>query len=310
MPSASTLSQKSVRYLRKNYGYLKKDPSFFFMKTVARFELARTLRRRTSSLPGAPPLPLLPSPPATTSRVTGDAADAAATLEREGYYVGLRLTPEALAGLLRRAENETCFGDRDPQMPFRLGELHEAQQRYGRRFKMGSYFNQPESWPEFQAIRDEPVLQRIAQEYLGCAPVYLRSDLMWSFPCAVSDQERLANAQVFHCDINDFRTLKFFFYLTDVGLDSGPHEYIKKSSRTRTLFHQLLGQRCASIPDEDLTETYGREQVVSITGTAGLGFVGDPYYFHRGLTPLARPRLLLQIEVGCKRYRTWYVDLP
>ncbi len=309
MANTSTLSQKSVRYLQKNYAYFKKDPSFFFMKTMARFELARTLRRRASSLPSAPPLPRLP-PPSATPQVAADLAQAVPLLEREGYYVGLQLAPQTLAGLLSRAERETCFADRDQHMPFRIGELEDAERRYGRRIKLGSYFKQVETWPEFRAIRNEPMLQHIARQYLGCDPVYLRSDLMWSFPCWATEEERLANAQVFHCDINDFRTLKFFFYLTDVGFDSGPHEYIKKSSRARTLFHQLLGQRCASIPDGELEETYGRDQVVTITGAAGLGFVGDPYYFHRGTTPKSRARLLLQIEVGCKLYRTWYVDTP
>jgi hypothetical protein len=307
MAASATLAKKSVQYLKKNYKYLAQDPSFFWMKTVARFELARDLKKRVSTVPLGFPMP---EPANDVGHViSADGTDGAlSVLEREGYYVGLKLAPRTLQNLLRRARESTCYGNRDPGLPFRIDELSSAEQRYGRSFKLGSYFKQPESWPEFQAICEDDSLRAIARDYLGCAPVYMRSDLMWSFPRAMTTQDRLANAQVFHCDINDFRTLKFFFYLTQVGPGGGPHAYIKKGPRQRTLKHQLLGQRCAAIPDEELERTYGAEQIVTVCGPAGLGFAGDPYYFHRGTTPTTENRLLLQIEMGCKRYRTWYFE--
>src|SRR5690606_4897194 len=115
-------------------------------------------------------------------------------------------------------------------------------------------------------------------------------------------------AQVLHCDINDYRTIKFFFYLTDVSAENGPHAYIKKSPLQRSALHQLLGQRCASLSEDDLMRKYGK-QLVTVCGSAGSGFAGDPYYFHRGTTPVRGERLLLQIEFGCRRYRTWYFDV-
>ncbi len=109
-----------------------------------------------------------------------------------------------------------------------------------------------------------------------------------------------------HCDINGFKTLKFFFYLTDVDADAGPHEYIKKDLRGRTLRHQLLGQRVASLHEKALVLTYGEGSVVQVCGPAGLGFVSDPYYYHRGQIPTRTSRLLFQIELGCRRYKAWY----
>ena len=87
------------------------------------------------------------------------------------------------------------------------------------------------------------------------------------------------------------------------------HEYIKKRPVRRTLKHQMLGQRCSDIPDETLVRTYGADQLVTVCGPAGSGFVGDPYYFHRGAHPSEGVRALLQIELGCRAYRTWYFDV-
>jgi hypothetical protein len=41
-------------------------------------------------------------------------------------------------------------------------------------------------------------------------------DGAWSFPSTPTRAERVSTAQVFHCDINEDRTVELFFYLTDV----------------------------------------------------------------------------------------------
>lgn len=300
-----TLTQRSVRYLQKNYKYIVSDPYFFWMKTMARFEFAREWaagdeHATESALRAVHPAALADD---------FDPSDAVETLRREGYFVGMKLRPALLAQLLENVRTTECFADRDRELPFLVGERGALEERLGRRVRVASYFGQQEQWPAFQALKTDPAIAAIARAYLGCEPVFLRTEIFWSFAGSqASRSTRLANAQVFHCDINDFRTLKFFFYLTDVGPNEGPHAYIKKNARKRTLVHQLMGQRCASIPDETLIEKYGKRQVVTVCGPAGTGFVGDPYYFHRGSAPSERDRLLLQIEVGCRRYRTWYFD--
>ena len=300
-----TLTQRSVRYLQKNYKYIVSDPYFFWMKTMARFEFARDWR--TGDEDEAETDLDVVRPSALTSGATP--ADIVGTLRREGYFVGMQLRPEILSALLENVRTTPCYADRDRNLPFLVGERAALESRLGRHVRVASYFGQQEQWPAFQALKTDPAIAAIARAYLGCDPVFLRTEIFWSFAGQANRSARLANAQVFHCDINDFRTLKFFFYLSDVGPEGGPHAYIKKNARKRTLLHQLMGQRCASIPEELLIKTYGEEQVVTVCGPAGLGFVGDPYYFHRGSAPIdGTHRLLMQIEVGCRRYRTWYFD--
>lgn len=93
-------------------------------------------------------------------------------------------------------------------------------------------------------------------------------------------------------------------------MENGPHVYIKGSHHNRSLWHQMIGQSIAGIPDADLIERYGNEHVVTALGPAGFGFVGDPYVLHRGTTPSKRPRLLLQLEFGMNTYKTWYFSTP
>src|SRR5262245_55395195 len=92
---SESVLRKASRYLGKNYRYVREDPHFFWMKTMARFEFARTLaatRRRSSAAS---------TPVTESSQVESDHSfnQILATLRREGYYVGLRLTPETIAAL-------------------------------------------------------------------------------------------------------------------------------------------------------------------------------------------------------------------
>ncbi|MET0342037.1 MAG: hypothetical protein ABW252_13620 [Polyangiales bacterium] len=294
---AGSFGQKSYRYLSKNLRYLAADPRFFWMKTFARFERLRELAGRSDAVPA----------PAGESEAFVSAfglAEIGATLRDDGYFVGLSLRPEVTAALVARAAKETCYAERDPQRPLVLSEHAKPP---ARPLHVASYFSQQEDWDEFRLVRDDPWLTAIAHAYLGREPVYLRSELAWSFPKPdVTRAERVATAQVFHCDINDFRTLKFFFYLSDVGLGGGPHAYVKKQPRPRTLRHQAMGQRVAAIDEAALLATYADNEVVTVCGPAGTGFIGDPYYFHRGTTPTETPRLLMQLELGCRRFATWY----
>jgi hypothetical protein len=303
-PTHLATASKSIRYVARNVGYFVRDPEFFWMKTVARFERVRSFRARR----GERLEPLAAAAPSTdVFEPAFSLPEAISTLRDEGYFVGLTLRPSVVEALVGRARGAICYADRDPNCPLRPSEHGADWAGIDSKLKIASYFEQQEAWPEFQAVRADPWLNALARAYLGCEPVYLRSELAWSFPRrAPTRAERVAAAQVFHCDINDYRTLKFFFYLTDVGLGDGPHAYVKNQPRRRLMRHQVLGQRCSAIDEAALLATYGDNEVVTICGRAGTGFAGDPYYFHRGTTPTAHPRLLMQIEMGCRSYRTWY----
>lgn len=304
-PTVSHLSSRTFNHLAKNKRFFVEDPRFFWMKHLARFKAFRTKHNSKDYFTD--------SKDSTVKTPTGAGLFTQHPLPvihrmlwQDGYYQGLRLDSSLIDSLLLFAQTHSCYGDRDPNIKFMISQQQQIESALGRHLKCASYFNSHVACDAFQQLKQNPILQSIAAEYLGRQPKYQRSELAWNFPTPSTEASKLANAQVLHCDVNDYRTVKFFFYLTDVDVDSGPHIYIQRSHHSRSLWHQLLGQRIASIPDQQLVQRYGAEHVMTVCGPAGFGFVGDPYVLHQGTTPNKHPRLLLQLEFGINTYKTWY----
>ncbi len=152
--------------------------------------------------------------------------------------------------------------------------------------------------PHILQLANSPSLLWLASKYIGCKPTISAVWLRWSFP-STSTGEGL---QAFHRDSDDWRFLKVFVYLTDVGEQGGPHVYVKGSHRERA------PMRLRPYSDDEVEQAFGREQVVSVTGQSGTGFAADTYGIHKGAVPITKPRLLLQIQysllpVYAYRYR-------
>ncbi|MBD1913350.1 MULTISPECIES: hypothetical protein [unclassified Leptolyngbya] len=298
------LATKVVNTVRENQVCLTEDPSFYWMRTLARFQRVREWATSTPES-NAQASTLLPS---DCLFIKNSFDRVSQILEQDGYYQGLQLSSKTLAAFLKFAETTPCYANRNPDLKFLLHERSALEAKLGRPILLGSYFDAHEAFQPFQALKTDPLLLAIASTYLGREPQYHRGEIAWSFPAPASEAEKLAAAQVLHCDINDYKTIKFFFYLTDVDAESGPHVYLRGTHRNRKLHHQFMGQRCASIPDETLIETYGADSVETVCGPAGFGFAGDPYTFHKGTTPTRHPRLLLQMEFGINQYKMWHFD--
>lgn len=118
--------------------------------------------------------------------------------------------------------------------------------------------------------------------------------------------------QIFHRDVADVRFCKVFIYLTDVTESDGPHQYVLGS---QNLHHVKARLRAAGLDNttsfedqltwlfaphnEDLApevEAYLKEDLRTITGTAGTAFIEDTFGIHRARIPEAgHSRLLFQI---------------
>ena len=68
------------------------------------------------------------------------------------------------------------------------------------------------------AIANEPYTLSIVERYLGATPTILGYTAWWSF--AQPDEAR--DAQLFHQDMDDYRFVKMFIYLSDVGPRTDP----------------------------------------------------------------------------------------
>jgi len=93
-----------------------------------------------------------------------DPSQAARTISKDGYFTGLRLRPDVLEALQRYSQTETCFGEEGFQFPFYLEDRVEAEQRYGRKLKVGRFDDQ---FLDSGMIRVEPFAQVLALDAQG-----------------------------------------------------------------------------------------------------------------------------------------------
>lgn len=290
--------KKSQEYISKNFQCMKQNPRLFLMRKLSRFEIVRDwvcyFKKNSTQ-------PYEISQSHLSMFESLDAEEIVASIRSNGYYSGLELPQELQKELLDYAYSTPCYGDRKPNQKFYYHEKKSIEASQGKPFRFCNYSMDEPCLPVLKLARD-PGMLAIAAKFLGTHPVYIASDLLWSFSVPATWKEQLESAQALHYDLDDYRSIKFFFYLTDVDESSGPHAILQGTHRNKKFFHQLLGQRCASIADEKLIEDYGAERVKVLCGKAGFGFVEDPCCFHKGSLPTQGERLLLQLEYATTDY--------
>lgn len=133
---------------------------------------------------------------------------------------------------------------------------------------------------------------RIASQYLETNKFSINAAYFLSNPLEISEQEKYSNAQYFHWD-NDFRKfLKLYIYLTDVDEVSGPHIFIPGTHKKKLKEHRL----CRLYKDNDIYSAYKNK--IIFQGIAGSSFFVDSYGIHKGETPTAKSRLILNVHYG------------
>jgi len=155
--------------------------------------------------------------------------------------------------------------------------------------------------------QDESLLAELwnKEEHIGLAESYLgvnRSELhgVGSIDCLASVSQSKAdddlNALAWHRDVDHYQFLKIFYYLTDVGIDGGQHEYIL-GSHVQTPFSLAPIHR---YKEGALEKSLINFKKISVSGPAGSGFAEDTFGFHRG-TPIKKGiRLLMQFQYYSK----------
>jgi hypothetical protein len=138
--------------------------------------------------------------------------------------------------------------------------------------------------PHLLALANRPELLAIAEDFLGCRPTigYLAS--WWSY---ATDEPALA-AEKFHRDVDDWRFLKLFVYLSDVGETQGPHIYVQASAGSERLLE------IRRFEDAEVAATFGNNAILVNTGRAGEGFVENTYGIHKGQPVEQGYRVLFQ----------------
>lgn len=273
--------------------YIWERPGWLFLLVFGRLMVARSIEagfrarsRRTGPLPESPHVE------------TPEAAEVIAAIRTDGVCPGLRLSDRVADGIRRFSESTPCRA-RDQMdlafLPDRIGSVNRDRHKD---VLVAYYFTAVEQCAEIVALRSDPRLGAIADAYVGQPTKPIRTRLWWSFPaCRFDDADLHAAAQDrYHFDLNDWRTIKFFFYLTDVTSVTGPHRYIRGSHVSRPLKYQftiLQGKALAS-----LRRHYDAADFREMTGRRGSGFAEDPFVFHTGARVKTAARLILELEFG------------
>jgi hypothetical protein len=147
-------------------------------------------------------------------------------------------------------------------------------------------------------IANDPKILGIVGQYLGCKPTISNILAWWSYPGHAEPEE----AESFHRDVDEWRFLKLFVYLTDVDPGSGPHCYVRGSARSNRL------TRLQRYSDDEVGRAFDRASVEQMTGRAGDAFLEDTFGLHKGQLCAAGPRLIFQVQYSIGPVRIYDYD--
>jgi hypothetical protein len=145
--------------------------------------------------------------------------------------------------------------------------------------------------PHALALANDPQILEIVGEVLGAKPTISLLAAWWSVPSSEGPPKEAEN---FHRDVEDWRFVKLFLYLTDVDEDNGPHVFIPGSHR-----QDALGQT-RRFSEEEVASAFGSNGVQRFIGPAGTCFLEHTYGVHRGFPPRSKPRLIYQVQYSLR----------
>lgn len=160
----------------------------------------------------------------------------------------------------------------------------------------------PGEYGEFDVVPDIRALVQCAdvlsvvRGYLGTEPELLECNLVVAHAEGPTEPRR-DSQRLFHFDYAGWHSLTLFIYLTDVGEDSGAHQIVTGTQRSRKIWDAVR----PSIPDDEITKRFGGG-IRTISGPAGTMLFEDTAAFHRRLI-LKRRRVMLNILYAS--HRSW-----
>lgn len=220
-------------------------------------------------------------------------------LRTNGFCLGINLSQQMIQEIMQFARNTPCYGDGKNSLGFCYLDKEQAQLKHGNLFASGVYYNTALQCPAIRKLESDALLLEIAANYLGGEPIHQGNRLWWNFPVESSLYQRRQSAQMFHCNSDERRSVKFLFYLTDVDLCSSPYVCVGRSHKKKKLSKRLLDE---GLSFQQITEYYSYKNIVPICGKAGFGFVVDTCCFRQEAPPGSKARLVLQIEFAPKNY--------
>jgi len=144
-----------------------------------------------------------------------------------------------------------------------------------------------------RVVFDESILS-FAQKYLGVAPILDLVAMWWHTTFAKSPDKEAA--QWFHFDMDHLKWIKFFFYITDVDENTGPHTFVARTHRSFGIPFKLRKMGYVRLTDEEVASAFSQDSFKEFVGKRGTLIVEDTRGLHKGKHCISGDRLLFQLE--------------
>lgn len=227
-------------------------------------------------------------------------------LDANGFYIFKnRLDLKIVDKLVQFAEESPCealLQSNSSKLEFNYSE---ERQRYRNSQKSVKY-NFPAqdilNLEQVQELVTDSSILRVAGRYLKTDPILDLLAMWWSQPSPKPSSEA---AQMYHFDMDRIKFLKFFFYLTDVSSENGPHCYVRGSCKRKPKALCRDGR----IEDKDMVNSFACDDLVEICGDRGTIIAVDTRGFHKGKPLVSGERLILQFEYANSMFGSNYKKL-
>ncbi|MFN6567628.1 hypothetical protein [Dendronalium sp. ChiSLP03b] len=151
------------------------------------------------------------------------------SLNKYGCYLGIKLPDIIYQEIMMFAMSTDCYGNLDSKCGFLYSQKKQAEEKNKAPFSTATYFNVDILCPAIERLSNDPAIRMIAAKYMKTEPIFTDARLWWTFAVNEKNYDFTKTASFFHYDPDDYSCLRFFFYLTDVDLQSGPHICISGS---------------------------------------------------------------------------------
>jgi hypothetical protein len=233
--------------------------------------------------------------------------EVAAALGRDGFYIFEQRLPQSLCDKIEAFAR---------QVPAKVEgsdklELFDQDRPISKTYRIQEH--DIVKSPAMQEFMSDPSVMAVASVYLKTLPILSGMNL-WFSP-AYGNAPGDHAAQEYHFDFDPPPIwLLFFVYLTDVGPDNGPHVFVRGTHMPgKKGMGNLLSRGYVRIPDVDIIENFGRENIVELYGKRGTVLAVDTRGMHKGKMPVIGHRLMAQLTFSCPPFSSAHgteVPLP
>ncbi|WP_449392817.1 hypothetical protein [Eoetvoesiella caeni] len=223
-------------------------------------------------------------------------------LQTKGVAFGLLLPGDISEKLIDFARKSPCYAYRNADYGFHMHDRELAESALQKPILLAQYFNTVSNCAAVRRLVNDPALQWIAAAYLQSVPTFVGANMWWTFPVQASEKDRSEHAHLFHRDVDDYKFFKFFFYLTDVNAGEGAHVCVVASHENPPTLRAHDRWIFRRYSDNEIEGFYESKDIIEVCGRAGTGFAENTLCVHKGRTPVAKERLLLQLQFSLFDY--------